>query len=146
MFTRFTRKQRRRERSARLFDAHGSGLLAVANTLTSTRSRADRLVVDTIAQHTVRRSMWSRQKDDDLLDMSKRLHAQWVSTHAPRGPRYEDDSSIRGRMHDLSDIQLGLVALCLFGGFTNTRAANLLSLTPDEVAGELRRALVVVGA
>jgi hypothetical protein len=134
----------RAKRSARLFDAYGDNLLAMADTLTGTRSRADRLVVDTIAGQGRRRSAWARRRHE-RHDMSGSLHGRWLSTHAPRGPRHSDDTSIRSRLHDLTDLQLGLVALCLFGGYTYVRAGHLLSLTPAESAGHLRDALMAVG-
>lgn len=77
--------------------------------------------------------------------MSGSLHARWLSTHGPRGPRGEDGST-RARLHDLTDLQIGLVALCLFGGYTYVRAGSTLSLTPAEAAGQLRDALVTIGA
>lgn len=135
---------RRQRRAARLFDAYGTGLLAMANTLTSTHSRAERLVADTITGQEGRRPAWAHRRSE-RDDMSSGLYARWVATHAPRGPRHPDDTSIRARLHDLTDLQLGLIALCLFGGYTYVRAGNLLSLTPAEAAGQLRDALLSVG-
>lgn len=140
---RVTQRNRNR-RAARLFDTHSGALMAMAAILTSTRDRADRLVVDTVAGQSRRRGAWRRRRHEQQ-DMSGILHARWLSTHGPRGPRGED-ATARGRLHDLTDLQIGLIALCLFGGYSYVRAGTTLSLTPSEAAGQLRDALLAVGA
>ncbi len=133
---------RRHERRAdRLYDTYAGGLMAMANTLTSTRDRAERLVVDAISGQTRRGPSWRRRRNEQQ-DMAGSLHARWVETHAPRGSRSDADTSVRARLHDLTDQQLGLMALCLFGGYTYVRAGNTLSLSPAEASVQLRDALL----
>lgn len=117
----------------------------MAQTLTNTHDRADRLVVDAVTGQLRRRGGWLR-REHAQRDMAGTLHATWVATHGPRGPHENDDTSLRSRLNDLTDLQLGLIALCLFGGYTYIRAGHTLSLTPAEAAGHLRDALLAVGA
>ncbi|MGA8850196.1 MAG: hypothetical protein WB508_00620 [Aeromicrobium sp.] len=133
--------QRRRVRRAdRLYDTYAGGLMALASTLTNTRDRAERLVVDAISRQSRRGPGWGRRRNEQR-DMAGSLHARWVETHAPRGPRVEGDTSERARLHDLTDQQLGLVGLCMFGGYSYARAGSAFSLSPAEASGQLRDAL-----
>ncbi len=133
--------QRRHARRAdRLYDTYAGGLMSMASTLTNTRDRAERLVVDAIAKQSRRRPSWHRRRDEQH-DMAGSLHARWVETHAPRGPRDNAETSLGSRLHDLTDQQLGLMALCLFGGYSYVRAGTTLSLSPAEASGQLRDAL-----
>lgn len=109
--------------------------MAMARTLTATSARAERLVIDTInAQSGLRRRGSQRTRGD----LSTRLHDRWLGTH---GPRAHKTSNPGGRAHDLSDLQLGLLALVLFSGFTYARAGHTLRLSPHETATTLRDAL-----
>lgn len=101
--------------------------MAMARTLTTTSARAERLVIDTIAAQTHLRRRTSRRTRGDL---STRLHARWLGTHGPRG-----------ETSHLTDLQLGLLALVLFSGFTYVRAGHTLSLSPHEAATTLRDSL-----
>lgn len=137
-----TSSQSRHERRAtRLYDTYAGGLMSMASTLTHTRDRAERLVVEAISGQSRRGPGWRRRRNEQR-DMAGSLHARWVETHAPRGSRVDDDSSVRSRMHDLTDSQLGLIALCLFGGHTYTRAGSTLQLSPAEASSQLHQALL----
>lgn len=116
---------RRQRRAGRLLDEHGPHLMGMAHTLTATSARAERLVIDTISAQSGLRRRGSQRTRGDL---STRLHDRWLGTHGPRA-------------HDLSDLQLGLVALVLFSGFTYARAGHTLRLSPHETATTLRDAL-----
>lgn len=135
-----TRTRRRQRRAGLLFDEHGPGLLAMASTLTTTSARAERLVVDTIAAHARQRPRGRRATRDDRGTLAGAVHARWVGTHGPRGGD-DQTATLRSRLHGLSDPQLGLVALVLFGGYTAARAGHTLSLAPHEAAAMLRDAL-----
>lgn len=113
----------------------------MASTLTNTRDRAERLVVDAISGQTRRGPGWHRRRNEQR-DMAGSLHARWVETHAPRGSHSDADTSVRARLHDLTDQQLGLMALCLFGGYSYVRAGNTMSLSPAEASVQLRDALL----
>lgn len=131
---------RRQRRAGQLLDEHGSHLLAMAHTLTTTTARAERLVIDTIqAQSGLRRRGSQRTRGD----LSTRLHDRWLGTH---GPRSRETSTLRTRAQDLSDLQLGLLALVLFSGYTYVRAGHGLGLSPHETATALRDGLRSLGA
>lgn len=134
-------RSRYERRADRLYDTYAGGLMSMASTLTNTRDRAERLVVEAISRQSSRRPAWHRRRDEQQ-DMSGSLHARWVATHAPRGSRDDSDTSVRARLDDLTDNQLGLLALCLFGGCTYVRAGNTLSLSPAESSMQLRDALL----
>ena len=113
----------------------------MASTLTNTRDRAERLVVDAISGQSRRGPGWRRRRNEQR-DMAGSLHARWVATHAPRGPSSDADTSVRARLHELTDQQLGLLALCLFGGYSYICAGHTLSLSPAEASVQLRDALL----
>lgn len=126
---------RRQRRASHLLDEHGPHLMAMAHTLTVTSARAERLVIDTIhAQSGLRRRGSQRTRGD----LSTRLHDRWLGTH---GPRARETSTGRTRAHDLTDLQLGLLALVLFSGYTYARAGHNLHLSPHEAATTLRDTL-----
>ena len=76
---------RRHERRAdRLYESYAGGLMSMASTLTTTRDRAERLVVDAIARQSRRHPFWHRRRNEQH-DMAGSLHARWVETHAPGG-------------------------------------------------------------
>ncbi|MGJ9423481.1 hypothetical protein [Aeromicrobium sp. CF3.5] len=128
---------RRQRRAGRLLDDHGPHLLALAGTLTATSARAERLVIDAVAAQVHHRTRGSRRT---RCDLSRHLHSRWLSTHGPRGDQAVA-SGPRGRAHELSDLQLGLLALVLFSGCTCARVGHTLRLSPHESATTLRDAL-----
>ncbi len=132
-----SRTSRRQRRAGRLLDDHGPHLMALASTLTATSARAERLVIDAVAAQSRQRR---RNSHRTRRDLSTRLHARWVGTHGPRSSP-TSTSSPRGRFHDLSDLQLGLLALVLFSGYTYANAGHTLRLSPHETATTLRDAL-----
>ena len=128
---------RRRRRAGRLLDDHGSHLLALASLLTATSARAERLVVESVTAQVHRLPRGSGRTRRDLAG---RVHDRWLGTHGPRG-RQTTTAGLRGRAQGLSDLQLGLLALVLFGGHTCSHAGRTLHLQPQEAATTLRDAL-----
>lgn len=139
------RTSRRQRLAARLFDEHGAHLSSLAGVLTVTRERSDRLVIDAIDRQARDVAPW-RRRGTSLRQLAAGVHGRWIRTHAPRGPRPDESGSVRSRLHDLSDLQVGLLALCLFGGYTYASAGHLLQVTPAEAAHLLREALLLVAA
>lgn len=127
----------RQRRAGQLLDDHGPHLLALAGTLTSTSARAERLVIDAVTAQSRQRRRGSQRT---RCELSTRLHTRWLGTHCPRGGQ-ASASTLRGRSHELSDLQLGLLALVLFSGSAYARAGHTLRLSPHETATTLRDAL-----
>jgi hypothetical protein len=140
-----SRTRRRQRHAGLLLDEHGPDLLAMASTLTMTPARAERLVVDTITAHVHQQPRGPHTTGDERGTLARGVHARWADTHGPRHGD-EHDTTLRSRLHDLNDLQLGLVALVLFGGCTAARAGHTLSLAPHEAAAALRDALRALGS
>lgn len=129
------------------FDRHGTVLHAVATVLTRTPHRAEQLVLAAVMRP---RTPWWRAGRPSAADsraIVERLYRHWSRDDLPRSvvPR-GTDPSIRQDLHQLTDSQLGALALCSVGGHTYRQAARVMGITPVRAALDLRAALTSLAA
>ena len=136
-------------RSLAVFDRHGAALHSVASVLARTSDRADRLVIATVTQ---RRSvwwssLWRRDRDRDARAIVEDLYLSWVRDDLPRSSMVAGtDQTLRHDLHQLTDRQLGAVALCGPGGHNYRQAARVMGTTQVGVARDLQMALRALAA
>lgn len=127
------------------FDRHGAVLHAVATVLTRTPHRAEQLVLAAVMPS--RAPLWRTgwRSGSDSRAIVERLYRHWSRDDLPRSPvPRASERSVWRDLHQLTDAQLGALALCGVGGHTYRQAARVMGVSPLSAALDLRAALAAL--